>query len=277
MLIDWFTVIAQLLNFAVLVVILKFLLLDRVVRAMEEREQRIQQRLDDAEQKQQEAQASADEYEEKTRQIDQEREKRLQEAREAAEKRREELTREAREQTERLREQWREQIRDEQEQFLHELRAQAGEQVVATTRAALRDLANEDLEDAAAEAFLRALGENDEVRDALRQEASAEEQVTMYTAFETDDARRGKLTDGMQDLLEREVALRFESDADLICGVEVRAAGQALGWHVAGYLDALEQDFRERVEEEHANAPGRAGEDGDDDSDEDDDKQGDGE
>jgi F-type H+-transporting ATPase subunit b len=242
-LIDWFTVIAQLVNFIVLVVILKFLLFDRVVKAMAEREQRIQGRLDEAGQKRQEARESAREYEEKTQALERERRDRLQEARDAAEQRRKELTREAREEADRLRERWQQRVRDEQASFLRDLRRQAGEQVVATTRAALRDLANEDLEGAAVEAFLRALGEDDETRKALRK-ASDGGAVTVFTAFDPGEDRKDHILDALGNLLGDGTEVTFDTDDDLVCGLEVRAGGHALGWHVAGYLDRLGEEFR---------------------------------
>jgi hypothetical protein len=39
-LINWFTVIAQIVNFLILVVLLKYLLYDRIIKAMDERRQR---------------------------------------------------------------------------------------------------------------------------------------------------------------------------------------------------------------------------------------------
>ena len=62
MLINWFTVVAQIVNFLILVFLLKYFLYDRVIRAMDQREQRIQQRLQEAEEKKQEAEQEAEAY-----------------------------------------------------------------------------------------------------------------------------------------------------------------------------------------------------------------------
>ena len=67
MLINWFTVIAQIVNFLILVFLLKYFLYDRIVKAMDEREQRIQLRLKEAEEKKQEADQEARSYLEKNR------------------------------------------------------------------------------------------------------------------------------------------------------------------------------------------------------------------
>ena len=48
MLIDWFTVIAQIINFLILVFLLKRFLFDKITGAMDEREKKISSTLDDA-------------------------------------------------------------------------------------------------------------------------------------------------------------------------------------------------------------------------------------
>ena len=62
MLIDWFTVIAQVVNFLVLVALLKYLLFDRITRAMDEREQKIGSAFQEAEQAKKRAQEATDRY-----------------------------------------------------------------------------------------------------------------------------------------------------------------------------------------------------------------------
>ena len=55
MLIDWFTVIAQIVNFLVLVYLLKRFLYKPIIKAMDGREQRIAGRLEEADKREEEA------------------------------------------------------------------------------------------------------------------------------------------------------------------------------------------------------------------------------
>ena len=55
MLIDWFTVLAQIINFLVLVYLLKRFLYGRIIRAMDERERKIALRLEEAQGRKEEA------------------------------------------------------------------------------------------------------------------------------------------------------------------------------------------------------------------------------
>ncbi|MEZ4640979.1 MAG: hypothetical protein R2856_39490 [Caldilineaceae bacterium] len=62
MLIDWFTVIAQIINFVVLLLLLRRFLYGPIIRAMDEREHHIAEELAAAECKQQQAEQEARHY-----------------------------------------------------------------------------------------------------------------------------------------------------------------------------------------------------------------------
>jgi len=82
--IDLFTLVAQIVNFLILLVALKLLLYGRIVRVMDEREERIAARLNEAEQREQQAEGEKASYQEKRREVEQEREAILAEARDEA-------------------------------------------------------------------------------------------------------------------------------------------------------------------------------------------------
>ena len=84
MLIDWFTVAAQFVNFLILIALLKYFLFDRVVRAMEEREKRIASRMEEAERTKGDLEKERERYEEMQRSLEQEREEILSKARREA-------------------------------------------------------------------------------------------------------------------------------------------------------------------------------------------------
>src|ERR1700734_781278 len=73
MLIDWFTVGAQVVNFLVLVLLLKHFLYKPIVAAIDAREKRIAAELADADAKKAAAQKEREEFQEKNRQFDDQR------------------------------------------------------------------------------------------------------------------------------------------------------------------------------------------------------------
>ena len=80
MLIDWFTVGAQVINFVILVWLMKRFLYKPILNAIDAREQRIAAELADAEAKRAEAQKERDEFEHKNEDFDRQRAGRLQQA-----------------------------------------------------------------------------------------------------------------------------------------------------------------------------------------------------
>ena len=102
MLINWFTVLAQIVNFLILVVLLKFLLYDRIIKAMDEREAKIRSRLNEAKAKAKEAEQEADTFRSKNQELEDMREAMLAQAKEDAEAHRKELTEQARHDATRL-------------------------------------------------------------------------------------------------------------------------------------------------------------------------------
>src|SRR4249919_3833463 len=73
MLIDWFTVVAQVVNFLILVWLLKRFLYGPILNAIDAREKRIATELADAEAKKTEAQKERDKFEHKNEVFDQQR------------------------------------------------------------------------------------------------------------------------------------------------------------------------------------------------------------
>src|SRR5665811_2539985 len=84
MLIDWFTIGAQALNFLILVWLLKHFLYKPILNAIDAREKRIAKELADADAKKAEAQKEHDEFQHKNEEFDQQRAALLSKAKEDA-------------------------------------------------------------------------------------------------------------------------------------------------------------------------------------------------
>lgn len=106
MLIDPFTVVAQILNFLVLVWLLKRFLYGPITRVMDAREARIRAVTEDARQLHAEAEAQGDRYRKLVSGFDAERELRLTETRTELESLRREQIHEIRAEVEAMRERW---------------------------------------------------------------------------------------------------------------------------------------------------------------------------
>lgn len=258
--IDWFTVGAQVVNFLVLVALLKRFLYGPVIRAMDEREESIRARLREADEKREQAEQEAADYRAKQAELDELREQALEEARRDAERERRERLRRAREEADALARRWRAEVEREQASFLSDLRRGVGGQSVAIARRALGDLADVPLERQLTAAFLNRVGElGDEdkatLADALRDNGGA---AVVRTAFDPDPEDRERIRKALGSVVEDRVEVTFERSDDLVCGIEWVAGGRKLGWTLDGYLDEVAAE----IEEVLSRAGGNREEDG---------------
>lgn len=258
MLMDWFTVVAQIVNFLILVALLKYFLYDRIIQAMDDRESRIQGRLDEAQKKSNQAEEAAESYREKQRKLESERQEIMDQAKQEAEKERKELARKAREEGENLRVRWRESVQKEKERFLRDLRQMAAKEVYGITRQALKDLADSDIEEQVAETFLSRMKsmpseEKDQMGKAIR---NNENRVRIASGFELASGTRQKITRAVRDELSKKAEVTYETDTDLIMGLEVKGHGEKLAWSAENYLEDLEHKAQNMLERQAAQAEG---------------------
>jgi F-type H+-transporting ATPase subunit b len=256
MLIDWFTVGAQMLNFLILVWLLKHFLYKPILNAIDSRERRIAAELADADAKRAEAQKERDEFQRKNKEFDEQRAALLGKATEEAKAERERLIEDARKQADALRLSQDNALQNDRKRLGGELTRLAADEVFSIVRKALADLANVSLEERLGEVFTRRLREMDgnakeTLAAALR--ASAEPALVRST-FELPPGQRAAIQNALNETFSSEVRIRFETSPDAVCGIELTANGQKLAWSIADYLRKLEQDVGALLEAQPAPA-----------------------
>ncbi len=252
MLIDWFTVIAQIVNFLVLVGLLKYFLYDRILRAMDEREKRIRDRLEDARSKKAEAEQEQKEYRDKLRDLEDRKQEMLDEARTEAESRRRDLMEDARKQADQAKQQWLGSVEREKESFLHELRTTIGKEAVSLARNTLKDLADEDLSVRVTERFIREIQTlSDEQIEKIKQALDRDSRsITVKTATPIADDQRETLRWELTEMLGEDLQIQFRESPELFCGAALSIPGHKIAWSLQGYLDSLEETVSGMMEEE---------------------------
>ena len=250
MLIDWFTVTAQVINFLVLVYLLKRFLYGPIIKAMDEREKRIALRLEEGQRKKNEAEREVERYIEKNRDLDNRRETLLSEIKGEADKHRKELMNEARREVEAIRANWYEAIQREKEVFLHDLRQRAGKETCAVARLALKGLANVNLEHHIIRVFIKRLQNLDEEeRDALNESIlKSGRRIKLRSAFEIPQEMVRQIAEALKNHGADPVDLHLEISSDVICGIELKVHGRKIVWSLEDYLETLEEALAEALE-----------------------------
>jgi len=252
MLIDWFTVGAQILNFLVLVYLLKRFLYKPIIRAMDEREKKIAARLEEADQKRQEAEQEVESYRDKNRKLDEEREEILNEAKEEAENRKRELVSAAREDVKRLESKWKESVQEEIDSFLNELRRKTGKQVCEIARKALSDISNGDLQKHMIDVFierLKGLGHKETKHLAENAEKSGK-QIVISSAFEISTADRKHITKTVHEQILEGADVSYDTLPDLVCGIKLKTDGKIIAWNLDEYLRDFQEEILREIEKD---------------------------
>jgi F-type H+-transporting ATPase subunit b len=241
-LIDWFTVLAQAVNFLVLVALLRWFLYGPITRAMADRQRAIDEQFAEAGRLRAEASAEAERLRAETQRLDDEREEQQRELRDEVQAERRRQLADARAEIDELSARWRAAVARERDGFLAELRTRSGEQLVEAVRSALRDLADESLESRVVTRFLDQLDEFDGPRRAALVDAAERNGAHLHllTAFPLTPAQRDDVEAAVRRVLNTGAEVRFEVTPTLVGGIELRAGGQALAWTFDGYLDSLQ-------------------------------------
>jgi F-type H+-transporting ATPase subunit b len=248
--IDLFTTAAQVVNFALLVFILKSFLYRPLLKLMDEREMKIISRQKAAEDAKREAQSEAQSYRKKKEELSAEHEELLVKAKEDAKEFRADMMKKARDEIKETQMEWQRDLQRQKDEFISDLRKYSGQQLYAITRRALRDLANEDLERQIMNSFINRLknleeSEKETINEILKDPGQL---ITIRSAFKVPVDIQLKIKDALASHAEGDVRVQFEIEDDLISGIQMSAKNVEIAWSIAGYLDSLEADFSRWLE-----------------------------
>lgn len=248
--IDWFTFGAQVLNFLILVYLLRRFLYEPVTEAIDRREERIRDRREEAERQRREAEREAESYREERRGLEAAREEKLREAETEAEQLREELEEEAREEAAHSHDRWRRAMERQRDSLLRDLRDRIADHALATTRSLVQQLAGRELESEAVRTFARRLAELDEGEAGEFAEAvrRSDGEMGVYTRFELDADSRAALREAVEERLGPDLDLDFETSDGIVMGVELRAGDRKIAWSAGDRLDRAEREVSELLE-----------------------------
>jgi F-type H+-transporting ATPase subunit b len=248
MLVDWFTVLAQIVNFLVLVWLLKRFLFKPIVSAMETREQKVLTQLRNAEEEQAAAKAEAEKLRLAREELDQKKEALVHEAEVEVDTLRRRLTEEARKEVEVLRAKWRDLLRDEQAALRTELADNVQREIFSICRQILRDLAGADLEEQIVSGFIRRLQELDP-DEKMKLAASllpGDQSPVIRSAFALPVPFRVEIEGAVAGLQPGAGGkpIRYEVAPELLGGIELATGGRKVAWSIASYLSSLEETLR---------------------------------
>ena len=246
MLIDWFTVGAQAINFLILVWLLKRFLYRPVLAAIDAREKKVAARLVDAAAREAQAQVEREDFQRRNEEFDRERQGLLRKATDEAATERQRLVESARQDSQLLRTRLNEALTNERVALNRRLLTQTQAEVLALARSALTDLAGVGLEDRMTDVFIAHLRDlPPEKKHSLSGgprpawQSSAPHVALVRSAFVIATPRRSEIETAIRECIGTDVTIRFETSADLVCGIELTLDGVKLAWSIGDYLTSV--------------------------------------
>lgn len=254
---DLFTFIAQIINFIILVLLLRHFLYKRIVRIMDQREEDISAKIKDAEERKIEADKEREEFQKKKSELQEKEESMISEAEKEADERKKELIQKARKEVDQKQKHWYESLKKQKQAFLNDLRMRTSERIFIAMRKALKELADEEVEKHIITTFLRRIKdlEKEEKQKFDQSLVQSDHAAKIRSRFELSNNMKQKVEKTIKDTFSKDVQLEFKTSDDMIGGIELESKDRKIAWNIESYLSDLEESIAEAFEQKVSDQP----------------------
>jgi len=247
--INWFTVIAQILNFLILVWLLKRFLYKPILNAIAEREKKIESQLKDADNRESKAKKEQEEFKKKNEQFDTEKKKLMDKAVEETNVERDKLLENARNEAAELRVKLQKSLSEMQENLNSDIAQKTQEEVFAIARKTLADLASQSLEEQSTTIFIKRINElkKDEKQQFITAFTSESSPILITSAFDLPKKQQSDIQKAVTEILGKDTLFKFKTAPEIISGIELTSNGYKVAWSISEYLHSLQKNISEIV------------------------------
>lgn len=249
MLIDWFTVIAQIINFLILVALLKFFLFGRIRSAMLERKQKIASQLDEAREKHDLADRELEANREERHALDEQKEAMLRKAALEAQQKHQEYLQQAKADAQKERDRLGKILDQKKAEITERFMIMSLQDSARIAERIIRDLTAKSLEEGLVEVFIERLKDIDPDRrqNIMTSSQRKDNILTVNSSFVLPDTLRLKLSAALQKEFYEKASIKFQHTLDLILGIEVAADGYKVSWTAERFLEDIEEQVTKAV------------------------------
>ena len=247
--INWFTVIAQIINFLILVWLLKRFLYKPILNAINKREKRIESQLKDADNRESNAKKEQDEFKKKNEEFDLEKKERMDKAVVETNVERDKLMEIARNEAAELRVKLQESLSEMQENLNHDIIQKTQQEVFAIARKTLADIASQSLEEQSTTLFIKRINElkKEEKQQFINAFKSESSPILIGSAFDLPKKQQSEIQNAVTEILGAETPFQFKTVPEIISGIELTSNGYKVAWSISAYLNSLQKNISEIV------------------------------
>ena len=246
MTIDWITVAAQLLNFLVLVWLLKRFLYRPILDGIDARESEIANRMSEASRVQDKAKSTVTHYQAKLDTLQEEQSRSLDRAHQEAMTERDELLNDARQ---RIREEHSAAKRQQHEQaveYVAQLHRDSAQTLLSVIRKALQEMSDETLEERLTLHALSTVDRQEVIgRSAAMAGKKLQPRITTKTALDT--AATQRICESTEHIWPG-CTIEFDTDAEQAPGVTVQFGSSQVSWTIDAYVDELQSRLNDSLQ-----------------------------
>lgn len=245
---DWFTFVAQIINFLILMALLKKLLLGPLQKVMKDREQDVYDTLCTAEEKEKEAVRKEQEYQTRLKELDLNEARLMEAQREKAEQFRLKELRRIRKEIGEQQQKWEDSLQAQQDFYVSELHRQTIDNISGLLDRLVRNLADRSLEEQAVVKFTDKLKSmsREEVKSAFRAVLDyGDGEFTVLSTFPLSIRKKAEISEILKSLFSEKINIRYKEAPELGFGIEVHADAWKTGWSARVFLEELRSNIPE--------------------------------
>lgn len=246
--IDWITVLAQLVNFGLLIWLLQKLLYSPILKLIAEREAEISARIDAATAKSNAADEERQRLADARNALEASRERIIADAVKAGEAKSQALSDQARETARKAHTAWQKDMQLLTQTQTQQLARNAVDQLEDITARCLHDLADETMQNAMARQLIGSLqqapaGERKRIGQNLR-----EGPVTVISNRKSSAQTQKTFKEALHEIAGETIAVEFQTDETLSPGLVLNLGHQTFAWTIDAYLADFMRHVRETIE-----------------------------
>lgn len=242
---DWFTFCAQVVNFIILVWLLKRFLFTPVIAAMDARKAEITRLFEKSQEKIREAEEAKHKLEQQLNELEQIRDEKLQESQAFAEAHKAKLLKEIKAEVKSCEERWKDVLASEIDSIGEEFKLKVHHEVMNIVRRVITDLADQRLEEHILDRCIEELFETQMPKGGNGNQPHGANSITIRTRWNIEDNKKERIRTLLEDRIGKIKNVDFETKDDLIAGLEIIVNNHKAVWNVDKYLEGLDQRIKE--------------------------------
>ncbi|MGM0396715.1 MAG: F0F1 ATP synthase subunit delta [Bacillota bacterium] len=245
--IEWFEILAQVVNFFILLLILRKIFYKPVNQVMANRQEKIDQLIAESEEKMADAKSLMDEYESKLSKLESEEEAAIREAKKKAEEIKDDLLEEYKTEAERRRKEYLKEIEDDKNKLSRDIQTTLGQNSVKIARHILSYITDEELEEEYFDSFISKIDDLHNVASDF-EISFEEEKFELISAEEISKEKKKTLESALKEKFKNFKEIRYSVDEDLVMGYELRLESYVLNSSLRKYLEQTEINILKTIE-----------------------------